>query len=282
VADARKNLATEKGRAKQAKREWRDLGDKESNDLFLRKPQLASAEAMLRAAIADRGKAGLDLERTTFKAPFDGRVLSKHVDVGQYVTPGQTLAKLYAADKVEVRLPLTHSEVGLVDLALGWQNGEQKNPPLVNFSAEFGRKQHQWQGKLVRTEASIDTESRVVFAVAEVDHPFVDEAGHPVESPMAIGLFVEAEITGQEFENLLTVPRDALLPDNRIFTVDETAMKIHPVDVRVLQANATEAVLQVDLPADSVVVTSHVPFAADDIEVSLRPEQNPDKAGNHQ
>jgi len=54
VAEAAQLLATEKGRARQAQREWRDLGNDEANDLFLRKPQLAAAEAQLAAAEADR------------------------------------------------------------------------------------------------------------------------------------------------------------------------------------------------------------------------------------
>ncbi|MBT5923719.1 MAG: efflux transporter periplasmic adaptor subunit, partial [Cellvibrionales bacterium] len=61
LANAKQLLATEKGRARQAKREWRDLGNSEANDLFLRKPQLASAKAGLLAAEAGLEKAELDL-----------------------------------------------------------------------------------------------------------------------------------------------------------------------------------------------------------------------------
>jgi len=279
VADAAQVLATEKGRAKQAKREWRDLGDKESNDLFLRKPQLASAEFTLKAAKADRDKAKLDLERTGIHAPFEGRVWKKMVDVGQYVTPGTSVARVYATDKVEIRLPLTNSQVGLVDLPVSQQhinreNGIKPKQPEVTFSAEFGRRNHQWQGTVVRTEASIDTESRVVFAVAEVDNPFANNSEGVVniaegDSPMAIGLFVEAEITGHEFENVMTLPRDALLQTNQIYTVDENSM-LHAVDVEVLKADAEQAVVQVDIPEGTVVVTSYVSFATEGLKVKLR------------
>ena len=37
VAEREKTLAIERGQARQAKREWRDLGNNEANDLFLRK-----------------------------------------------------------------------------------------------------------------------------------------------------------------------------------------------------------------------------------------------------
>ena len=45
LAKALEQVALEKGRSRQAKREWRDLGDRTANALFLREPQLAAAEA---------------------------------------------------------------------------------------------------------------------------------------------------------------------------------------------------------------------------------------------
>jgi len=56
VAEAVQLLATEKGRARQAKREWRELGNREANDLFLRKPQLAAVQASLMRLRRIRGR----------------------------------------------------------------------------------------------------------------------------------------------------------------------------------------------------------------------------------
>ena len=47
VARAEEELAIERGRVKQARREWRELGDEEANELFLRKPQLKASELSL-------------------------------------------------------------------------------------------------------------------------------------------------------------------------------------------------------------------------------------------
>ena len=70
VAAARQRVAEERGRAQQAKREWRDLGSTEANALFLREPQIDSAEAALAAAEADLAAAQLDLQRTSIRLPF--------------------------------------------------------------------------------------------------------------------------------------------------------------------------------------------------------------------
>ena len=53
VANAQEQVAIEKGRSRQAEREWRDLGDAQANNLFLRNPQLNAALASLASADAE-------------------------------------------------------------------------------------------------------------------------------------------------------------------------------------------------------------------------------------
>ena len=110
IARARREKALEKGQARRAKRQWRDLGSQEANDLSLRRPQVKAAEAQLAAAIAQREQIKLDLQRTNIHSLFSGRVQKSHVDVGQYVTPGTVVAQVYDSALAEVRLPLTDQQ----------------------------------------------------------------------------------------------------------------------------------------------------------------------------
>ena len=105
--------------------------------------------------------------------------------------------------------------------------------------------------------------------MAEVDHPFVDESGEMLSSPMSIGLFVEAEIEGRAFDKVMTLPRDALLQSNQVFTLD-SSMQLQPVDVEVLYADATEAIVRSEIPAGTPVVVSHVSYASAGLPVKLR------------
>ncbi|MBT3620610.1 MAG: efflux transporter periplasmic adaptor subunit, partial [Porticoccaceae bacterium] len=102
VAKAQEQVALEQGRSRQAKREWRELGDNTANALFLRQPQLNSAEAAFESAQADLKKAKLDLGRTAISAPFPGRIRQIYADLGQYVNPGARIAKVYSTNVVEV------------------------------------------------------------------------------------------------------------------------------------------------------------------------------------
>ena len=99
-ARAEEQVAVEQGRSRQAKREWRELVDNRANQLFLRQPQLNSAQEALESARADVEKAKLDLARTSISAPFAGRIRQTHVNIGQYVTPGTKIAQVYSTDVV--------------------------------------------------------------------------------------------------------------------------------------------------------------------------------------
>ncbi len=254
VADAAQIVAQEKGRGRQAQREWRDLGNEEANQLFLRKPQLAGVKAALRAAEADLDEARLNLRRTSIKAPFNGRISEKFVDLGQYITPGTAVARVYDTDVVEVRLPLTGRQVALLELPLNYQDHSvQGGGASVSLRARFANREWEWSGNVVRTDASIDVDSRVVYAVVEVEKPFVRDvsSGRP---PLSIGLFVEAEIQGRELRQVVALPRNALRNDGTVLLVDAQD-RLQPRDVIVLKSNPREVWVQGIAVNERVVVS---------------------------
>jgi RND family efflux transporter MFP subunit len=244
VAAARQRVAEEEGRALQAKREWRDLGSEQGNALFLRKPQLAAAEAALGASEADLAAARLDLERTSLKAPFNGRVSEKMVDLGQFVAPGAAIAGLYATDVVEVRLPLTNRQVALLDLPLNYEDDStpKASGAEVVLRARFADRIWEWQGKVVRTDASIDVDNRMVYAVVEVHKPFARDPGSD-RPPLAPGLFVSATIGGKELDQVSLLPRSALRSDASVMIVDAQQLAQSRA-VKVLQSNSEEVWVQ--------------------------------------
>jgi len=218
-AAAAQRVAEERGRNLQAQREWRDLGTSDTNDLFLRKPQLRAAEASLAAAKADVAAAKLALERTSVRAPFDGRLEKKLVDLGQFVAPGSVLAQIYATDRVEIHLPISNSQLALLELPLF--ETSVVDYPAVTLSTRFGGERWQWEGKITRVEASIDRDSRVTFAIAEVRDPFGgSESRRP---PLTPGLFVEASISGKPITASVELPATALRGDNTVLWVNENS-----------------------------------------------------------
>lgn len=219
-AEAAQRLAEEEGRSRVAAREWRDAGNADANELFLRKPQLAAARANFAAAEGDVAQAELDLERTTIRAPFDGRIRQTYADLGQYVTAGSRVATVYDSTVVEVRIPLTEQQAALIDLPLT-SAGITQAPP-VTITGRVAGEVAQWEGVLARTDASVDAESRMYYAVVEVKDPFKSrDAGNQAgRAPLLPGLFVEAEIAGRQIDDVIVLPRAALFQHDKIATLD--------------------------------------------------------------
>lgn len=254
VAAARQRLAEEEGRALQARRQWRDLGADQANALFLREPQLAAARADLAAAQAARRVAELNLQRTALRLPFPGRLISKFADVGQYVGVGAAVARVYATDRVRVRLPVTERQLARLDLPLGRAPDSadaQSARPAVTISAVFAGQRWEWPGHIERTEARIDTDTRVLYAVALVDEPFAGDASR--RPPLLPGLFVQARIEGRRIDKLTPLPRSAWRGDGTVLLVDAD-QRLLAREAPLLHADAQRAWVFGLAPGDRVVV----------------------------
>lgn len=244
LADAQQLLATEQGRARQAKREWRDVGSQQANDLFLRKPQLASAQANVAAAKASLEKAQLDLARTKISAPFDGRVLTKQVGLGQFVSAGTPVAEVYSTDIAEVRLPLTARQKQRLGLPVN-----QSAP--VKIISRYGDSEYTWPAELSRIEGAIDSDSRQYFVVARVNNPFIrPTASSSVgTSPpaLSVGEFVTAEVAGGDVSNSFVIPRTALRQEQQIWLMQQG--ELHFASVEVIKTTADSALVKLRDPA---------------------------------
>jgi RND family efflux transporter MFP subunit len=265
VAKAQEQVALEQGRSRQAKREWRELGDNTANALFLRQPQLNSAEAALESAQADLKKAKLDLGRTAISAPFPGRIRQIYADLGQYVNPGARIAKVYSTNVVEVRLPLSDRQASLIELPTNYQNNQKANFPSVILRNSVGEQTYEWQGTIVRTDASIDIESRMTYAVAEVQNPFKADSSVK-RPPLNIGLFVQAEISGKTITNAITIPKDAVYKGDQILVLNE----LDQVDYQTISVvqTGTNNVTAVGITPGTRIVSTRIPLAIAGMKVA--------------
>lgn len=74
--------------------------------------QKAEAEAQLKQTDANLDQAKRDLDYTVIRAPIDGVVGNKHMDVGQLVQPGAQLASLVALPHVYVEANFKETQIG--------------------------------------------------------------------------------------------------------------------------------------------------------------------------
>lgn len=270
LAQAELRLAQEEADAEVARADWERLGLGEPDDLVLRKPQLADARAGLAAAKAMLRKAEIDIERCSIRAPYPGRVRTESIDVGQFVTRGQELARVYAIDYAEVRLPLADTQLEYVDLPLAYRHQEREGQTSgvpVTLSTHFAGKTHAWDGHIVRTEGEIDPKTRMVVAVARVEDPYArgETSDRP---PLAVGMFVDAVIEGNVARDAVVLPRSARRNVDQVWVLD-AGDRVRFRTVEVLKLERDRVVLASGVqPGDRIVLTP-IESATDGMQVRV-------------
>jgi len=220
LLSANQVLLEEQARVDQALADWQRLGNgKIASALVLREPQLESAKAKVLSAQAQLDKAKLSLERTKIIAPYAGRILKKQVDIGQVVTGNSQLATIFAVDYVEIRLPIKNKDLALINLPEEYRDiGEQGNKNDVKLTSDLMGPQS-WNGVIIRTESAIDEQSQQLYVVAQINRPY--DATTSYGSPIKIGQYVTAEISGKELTDVLVIPSSAIYQGSYVYTVEK-------------------------------------------------------------
>ena len=202
-----------------------------------------------------------NVRRTVLKAPFTGLVRSENVDIGQFVSRGQPIATLYATDMVEVRLPIADRQLAFLNLPSARTGTlDPQEQPDVLLTAEYAGRALSWRGKIVRTEAEIDSASRMVQLVARIDN-------QAAASPLSVGLFVNAEIAGLAAENIVILPRSALRNDNQVLVVDGED-KLRFKDVNLLRLYQDQVLIDAGINTGDRVCVSVLQTAIEGMTVN--------------
>ncbi|NRB37280.1 MAG: efflux RND transporter periplasmic adaptor subunit [Pseudomonadales bacterium] len=267
LASAKSALIQEQGHAYVAKEDWqrRNSGgsNKAAKSLALREPQLESARTQLEAAKTDLVSARHRLIKTRIKAPYDGLVSGKQADIGQFISTGQLLADYHAVDYVEIRLPLTGSQLRLLELP---KIGQQSDIP-VTLESKVGDEVFSWQGRFVRTEGMLDEFTKVLYGVVEVQDPY--GLNKPANRPLRIGSFVEASIKSKILNDIVVLPRNVLRSGNILWLVDNKN-KLQRRKVAVLPTREEMVYVISGLAEGERVVVSGIAEAVAGREVTIR------------
>jgi len=175
--------------------------------------QLAQQQAQLK-------QAELNLQRTTFQAPFNARLAEVNVELDQFIRVGEVLAVLDDMDQAEVeaQFPLEHFSqlVQPIDIKAMIAKGEIPGPQMLQLKSRVQLDRNgdaiSWDAIFVRTDAAIDPQTRTVGAVVTVDAPYAN-AMPPLRPPLVKGMYVSVLLAGPAHANQIAIPRQALHGD---------------------------------------------------------------------
>ncbi len=228
------------------------------------------AQAALDTASARLEQARRDLDRTTIRAPFDGRVRQKDVGVGQLVATGTPLGVVFAIDFAEIRLPIAGPELPFLNLP------ERTGDPPVEVELRDGTDKNSpsvWMAKIVRTEGALDEDSLELYAIARVDDPFGLTSGC---DPLRIGQPVVASIAGKVLTDVVAIPRVAVRQLDQIYLVDKTDLTLQPKRIVPLWSDEQHIVVRDLSLVDGVYLAlTRLVYAPKGAKVEIIPESDP-------
>ncbi len=252
VASARTNLQLEEAEASAAIREWEEITPGEPVPaLVARKPQIQDKRAALASARAQLASAQLDLDRTNFSLPFNGRVVSSNVELGQFMAASQSYGTVYSLDGLEVAVPLA-------DRDLKWLQPLDGVEAIIRTS--YLGVDREVRATATRISAQLDAQTRFASVIVSLG----ENTDASDSLPLVPGVFVSVTFLGPELDNLVAVPTAAVQENGKIWTVVDQRLK--SAQPEIVQTGPTISLIR-GLPADTEILLSNVPGAVENMAV---------------
>lgn len=228
--------------------------------LVLREPQLKLSKAALLGSKAQLEDAQYRLERTKIRAPFNGRILNRMADIGQYVGLGGVVASFYGTDVIEIPVALTSSQAALLtDL---YTLDVDVAPRVVQVRSSFASDGDVWEGHVHRVEGALDEITRTLRVIVRVEAPYDTERGG---QPLLIGSFANVEIEGRRLERFFSLPRDALREGNQLWMYKNGTLSVR--NVSVVQIFENTVLVDGGINDGEVVITTRLAYVVDGMHV---------------
>lgn len=247
--DRRARLAQAEATVKQRELEF-DARAKLKGASYVSEAQLQEAEASLEAAKAELTRARLDIDYMVIRAPFDGALQDRQVEVGDFVKLGDPVATIVDDRKLIVRASIAEYEAHFV------KKGSPGSAILATGQTVNG---------IIRYVAPVADEATRTFNV-ELE---IDNADDNFRAGMTAELRIPAEtIYAHKISpSLLTLDDQGNLG---IKIVNESGMvEFHAADIAM---SSSEGVWIAGLPYSATIITVGQGFVNEGVIVNAVPE----------
>jgi membrane fusion protein, multidrug efflux system len=156
------------------------------------KPQAELEAAQARAVQAEAAVANLRalIAKKVIRAPFEGRIGIRQVELGQAVSPGSPIASLHSVDPVHVEFLLPQQALAEV------KPGQKVRMGVDVFPGEA------WEGALTTINPEVELASRNVRMRATVSN---------ADGRLLPGMFATVEVLSEDTRQVVAIPTTAVL-----------------------------------------------------------------------
>lgn len=190
----------------------------------------------------------LEIQQSKYqiRAPYSGVLTETLVNPGTVIRTGQKLGEFIDPSVYELEVAISQSV--LPALSIG------KKVMVTNPNAEG----QTWTGKVSRINGKVDATTQTVQVYIEV-------SGNDLKE----GVYLAAEIAGEEIPNAFEIDRKLLVEGTKIYAVRDNKLQLLPVNI----THKTENSVIVDNLKDGIeIISKIVPGAFEGMEVKVYSE----------
>jgi RND family efflux transporter MFP subunit len=274
LEQAEASLEIEEGRQDLAEKELALLEgtiDETNKALVLREPQIASIRAEVSAAEAAIQRAKLDLERTEVFAPFDAQILSRSVNVGSQVSPGDELAQLVGIQEYWISAAVPVRSLRWIQFP---KTDGEGSPVKLRNSDSWGPNVER-EARVARMIGSLDQETRLARVLITIDDPLGEQSGEP---PLILQTLIETEIQGRPIENVFRLDREYVRDGDTVWVMKDGKLEIRETEI--VFRDAKYAYLREGLQSGEEVVITTLATVAEGVglkKMEAADEENADE-----
>jgi RND family efflux transporter MFP subunit len=211
--------------------------EKARTELQSRQARIQTIEADLIAARAEVERLQEDLADTVVRAPFDGVIGERFVEIGDQVAPGQKLFTVLEISWVKVVARIPSEFIGHIETGMNAEVTTRAYPDTI------------FNGVTIHVYPEADPKNRTFAVEVKVNNQL-----KPMIMP---GMFARVRFPITRLDQVLMVPRDALLEDDRgnyVYVVDRSTNTARRRDLVIGDLRPEEALVRTGLSAGETIV----------------------------
>ena len=170
--------------------------------LVAKTPQVDQAKAQIAAASAREQIALLDLMRTDFSLPFDGRVVDSQAEVGQFLNQGQKFGEVFDVASVEALVPISTDDLSILQ-------------PAIGRRARLSLGDFQLQATVARVSPNLDERTRFAQLYLTLENA----------TGVLPGSFFNVVVEGPRLENTILLPEAAEQINRSVWVVSDNRLR---------------------------------------------------------